>query len=473
MAGGHTRGWRRGPKVPFTCELCPGIAIDSETSLVLHCVSNSHLSSALCQALADPTAVRCGQDDMAGDCAICASGGPSIHALRAFRADGLLDACRAVAEVRRRDELRIGSDVVARVEKAQQERREFKAEVIAACPAEYRWFRKLEDLGTFEWSPRPVCPAKYQFQPAALLSRITLDVKPPLLVMPLPGVALPAIGSCIVPHRFPFEGPAVVPAAVAAMKGLHVASAVDVVMGSGALRMLSGLQRNGRLFVQRCNGTCFVHREHPPKDYADVGFAVERLCTGTLADEVRPDSASVENLTLAAVGPHRLLIVGEVDAMSEDGELVELKSGASGKCTRSFAQAVITGSARLINIGVSKTSRGAIVTGIDMDLNIEDALEEELHREALTIAGQQAASNLSWLLGQAQLNCASNPSPVFQICTDGARPSLKPSEKQILPPASVVRDLCDPVAVVAMRACGRPATRARRAWLERAAPRVW
>jgi len=424
----------------FQCEYCIGVQINSEVSLVHHYQSRAHVARAMAEYLNGPNDDgRC--DGNAVECLACNEATPSAGQIQGWLKDGFLQNCRVAAAVRARDEQRIGPDLLARVAQREERRCAFLSEVLAhdgtaAVPSEYAWYQVVEDLGTYSWNPKPPCNNSCRFDPLELLSRVELDMLPPFMVPPPVGVVLPNLPESIVPAKFPFEKPVIAQAAVAALRGVDVASQVHVVLGSGSLRMLCGIQKTSerdKLWVQRCGRTLFVQREHPAKNLSDIGFMVERLCTGLPAHEARIDSSTVEHLSLATLGSHRLLISGEVDAVAPTGELVELKSGTAGFQFKAFAQAMVSGSARVVNVEVQKTTAGKTVQDVDLDIDIAEELKAGKHPVHMVNAGKQAKFALDWLRAQPDLCDKEGLSMLFQIHTDQGL-SLKPSQKCFLPP---------------------------------------
>jgi hypothetical protein len=131
-------------------------------------------------------------------------------------------------------------------------------------------------------------------------------------------------------NRFP-NAPGYAASIVVAMdRGLCMES-VDFMMGGSALDVFSqgviDVRSGAKYFAQRVGKTIVVakHSEYM-NDFADVGHQFERLVTGGSVEDTAPGPL-YQHLQTLSVGPYTVLFSAEVDAVDEDGKVVEVKSG--------------------------------------------------------------------------------------------------------------------------------------------------
>eukprot|EP00756_Hemistasia_phaeocysticola_P046774 Hpha_TRINITY_DN20599_c0_g1::TRINITY_DN20599_c0_g1_i1::g.30752::m.30752 len=347
----------------------------------------------------------------------------------------------------------------------EQERRravEAVEQEIRAQPGDSAWL-KVESRFFFQWddslsgAPLPVFKAPYLDD---MIRRCTLENMPPLLQVPsyFPVPVPPLTGyrrRCKAQgyphvHRGGRLG-----IALAKKKGLAIES-YDVLCGTSFIKALSGIANTKDTYYLQRFGTnrtiCVLHipeRYHNPNT---VGHAVERLLCPSQT------GASFEAATTLVIGGKRFLVMSEVDAVDENGDVVELKSSSNkvGKafvCRKVALQVRINGSQYVVGCALDKGQTNLI--GVE---RISTAAEDD----DLNLLGKRAVYNLNRLIQDLAEADGSTPASVDSVGSvwkmnfDDLRvPYLEAADPgvHVLPQGSMNEHCDPPPSVVGQRSC--------------------
>lgn len=223
---------------------------------------------------------------------------------------------------------------------------------------EFTIFECIADLGYFSWKVNSNTNYKALSglkSKEEVLRHVDLKGKPNRLV-PIHCIELPKRFECPVPYSYDNK----FPYGQTDIACLHVASChrgvdldtVDFCFGGSTLEMLANKDTaDAPYIVTRVpgkNAILVVKRKEYAQNCADVGFQFERYVTGKkMSDSVGP-SEFVEHLHLVKVGKYKVLFRAEADALTVDGDPVEIKvSNPRYWGTKVLFQMISNGSTKL------------------------------------------------------------------------------------------------------------------------------
>lgn len=244
------------------------------------------------------------------------------------------------------------------------------------------------------------------------------------------------------PNSFPNDAGYIVPLFVAIRRGLSLAD-IDFVLGGSALEVLAhrrierrtDVPDDTKYMLQKVADVIFIVKSKKyVQDYADVGFQFERLVTGGRIED-QHDNAKNENLHLMEIGGFRVLFSADVDAVDDEGNCVEIKSGNPKYFgTKVLFQMISSGAKTL----VQADKRGPRLMGVNTRSIVELVAEHRL-RELQRL--QDSIIEVLVELKKAQAISEDEPTELDFVQQQVA---LKPcANGDVLPKKEVVKELLD------------------------------
>uniref|UniRef100_A0A7S0RE17 Uncharacterized protein n=1 Tax=Pyramimonas obovata TaxID=1411642 RepID=A0A7S0RE17_9CHLO len=261
----------------------------------------------------------------------------------------------------------------------QRQRRELLQSYAQRYPSEVQWFKEMQDWGFYQWSPRQrvtrergnklIGASRWVNENPDKLHEVVRRVnhrgRPPLLSIPDTTVVLQKKPQpCKIPSGYPYSTPSFSPLIAALQKQIDMTE-INFVATSMSLRTI-GLAKPSKkpaVFVQRYRHMLVLNWSGSfILDLNQPGFQLERALTGSLVDAPYHSLGSTHTIRTGAIGAHKVLCCGEVDAMDRDGNVVEIKSDPkASKSADGKVQLMLCGAGKKVSPRVRRDSRDEIV----------------------------------------------------------------------------------------------------------------